>query len=49
MWIFISILLAFIVWEMFKLSIVSLYVIFFAAIILGTLPYFISRKRYTKK
>jgi len=49
MWIFIGILLAFIVWEMFKLSIISLYIILFAGIIVGTLPYFIKRKRYTRK
>jgi hypothetical protein len=35
MWIFIGVLLAFLVWFIFKLSIVSLYVLLFVGIILG--------------
>ena len=35
MWIFVGVLLAFLVWFIFKLSIVSLYVLFFVGIILG--------------
>ncbi|GGE50503.1 hypothetical protein GCM10011391_31600 [Pullulanibacillus camelliae] len=49
MWIFIGILLALIIWVIFKLSIVSLYVILFAGIVLGALPYFFRRKRYIRK
>jgi hypothetical protein len=43
MWIFVGVLLAFLVWFFLKLSIVSLYVLLFAGIILGVVPMLMKR------
>lgn len=45
MWIFVGVALAFVVWLVFRLSIISLYAILFVGIVMGIIPYIAGRVR----